>query len=151
MRTVFEDLDLHMCEEIDSAALVRELLDEDLPDDTYPNVTVRSEVTTDINTLADGLCVVYDVGPATNLGADRWRFPMSISVFASNPDMGSKFKAWLYKRIMGWPYRDPVKSGSIRSVEPTGFRRNGPDDWNLARDVYVWSMEDVVVTALAFH
>lgn len=151
MRTVFEDLDLHVCEEIDSAALVRELLDEDLPDDTYPNVTVRSEVTTDINTLADGLCVVYDVGPAANLGADRWRFPMSISVFASNPDMGSKFKAWLYKRIMGWPYRDPVEAGSVRSVEPTGFRRNGPDDWNLARDVYVWSMEDVVVTALAFH
>lgn len=151
MVSVFEDLDLHLYEEIDSAALVRQLLDEDLPCDQYPNATVRSEIGTDINTLADGLCVIYDVGPAVNIGADRWRFPLSLSVFASDPDMGSRFKAWLYKQVMGWPYRDPVKAGSVRSVEPTGFRRTGPDDWNLARNVYVWSMEDVVVTALAFH
>lgn len=151
MTSLFETLDLHLCEEIDSAALIRQLLDRDLPNDQYPNASVRSEITTDINVLADGLCVVYDVGPSTNLGADRWRFPLSVSVFASDPDMGSRFKGWLYKRIMGWPYREPTKAGSVRDVKPTGFRRAGPDDWNLARNVYVWSMEDVVVTALAFH
>ena len=94
MTSVFETLDLHLYEEIDSAALVRQLLDRDLPCEQWPTVTVRSEITTDINTLADGLCVIYDVGPASNIGADRWRFPLSLSVFASDSKDGSTSRSW---------------------------------------------------------
>lgn len=148
MGNVFESLDPYLGGEIDSEALIRQLLDHDLPCEKWPDASIRSEIEPDVNILADTLLVVYDTGPATNLGYGRFRFPASLYVIGNDPDRGAEFKSWLYGKVMAWPWQDPPpKAGGVSDVQPTGFHRIGPDDWNLARDLHVWALEDCIVTA----
>ncbi|MEE8666837.1 MAG: hypothetical protein SOI13_01625 [Bifidobacterium mongoliense] len=148
MTNLFEVLDPSIGRDIDGEGLVRELLDADLPDTGYPKVTVASEIGVNVNELADGIMLVYTVGPSTNIGYGRFRFPVGLDVLCSDPDMGAAFKAHLYDLVTRWPFHDATPSGTVNAVLPTGFSRVGPDGWNLARDVHVWSMQDMLVTAL---
>jgi hypothetical protein len=146
--TVFERLDPYVGEDLDSEMLVRELLSNDLPNSEYPTVALRSEIGVDVNSLAEGLLVVYEVAPATPLGHGLFRFPVSLHVFSSDPDMGSRFESYLYSLVSRWPYQEPQPdTAGVSRVQLTGFRRQGPNEWNLARDVHIWSLEDVLVTA----
>ncbi|MCO6558483.1 MAG: hypothetical protein J6575_03480 [Bifidobacterium sp.] len=148
MQTVFQRLDPHVGECIDAEQLVKELLSHDLPCKKWPKASIRSEITPEVNALADNLLVIYDTGPATSIGYGRFRFTVSIYAICNDPDKGSEFIRWLYGKVTEWPYQDPQpEAGGIADVKPTGFIRYGPDEWNLARDQHVWSMQDCLITA----
>ena len=143
-----QELDPYQHEPIDAEAMIRALLESDVPSTDYPNAVVRSSILNDANLLSDRPCVVHDVGAPRDLGYGMWKIPLSIYVLSSDPDVGNRFSRYLYRRVMAWPWNTAGDVyGHVGTVTPIGFSRHGPDDMNLAYDVHVWEMTDFSVTA----
>lgn len=154
MVSIAEMTDLHLWKPVDAEALVQDMLTYSIQTHFEKNhlatqVPVISEISTNINTLAHPACVLYDCGPVRSIGGGYWRFALSVYLFSNDPVGGAEFSRILWELISHWAYKNSQHSGvgTVIDVTLTGFKRNGPDKWNLARDVHMWAMEDVLIRA----
>lgn len=146
MVSIGEMTDLHLWKPVDAEALVRALFVRDIQSG-LEQVHVISEITPDINKLAQDGCILYDCAPARSVGGGYWRFALSVYVFCTDPDIGAALHRTVWQKMSRWAYGQRTVWGKVMDVSLTGFGRNGPDKWNLARDVHMWAMEDVLIRA----